>query len=160
MCWRAPGRRLINGWRRYSSSICPTLLTSLQSPRICSASTKKRTRKTAVSHITCSEVLLCALANPNPNNPNCLHDCTRSGLCATFVNQAADYAIRMGKHSVKMKEKDGKITNLCPEFAVTFWLRYNSLMVGGSQICSTHHIYVSLSTYMFHTPPMLCTPGW
>ena len=59
------------------------------------------------------------------------HHISSLGLCANDVNQSVDFAIQMGKVPVKMKEKDGKIINLCPEFAVTFWCRYNSLMVRG-----------------------------
>ena len=58
------------------------------------------------------------------------------GLCAQWANMSADFAIAHGKHPVKIKGKDGKETNLCPEFASTFWVRYSSLMRGKPALSS------------------------
>ena len=54
---------------------------------------------------------------------------TCPGSCGKWLNTSYDFALEYGKVPVRFKDKDDVLNDLMPEFVVTVWVRYVSLMV-------------------------------
>ena len=52
------------------------------------------------------------------------------GMAAKWTNASVDYAMGMNKWCVKFVDAGGHKHNLIPEFIVTMWLKYLTLMTG------------------------------
>ena len=51
------------------------------------------------------------------------------GTCGKWLNIAYNFALEHGKVPVRFKDGDDVTNDLVPEFTVTVWVKYVSLMV-------------------------------